>query len=416
MTSPPGSPASPGRRRNAVRSWLAVILGAGALFVSAWIVLPPPAGFLLVLAAAAPEVSAWLGVVAALALLLARPRLRPDPVARVAAICALLALACVASVFARFPSTARAVAVALRGATGGDPLLLVPGEVRAAIRPAPLDVAQLFRGLPRVDALVDSDIPFDSAAASSLLLDIYHPMQRGRYPVVVQVHGGAWQQGSPHENEDFARRLTAMGYAVVSLDHRRAPEYQWPAQLQDIRAGLAWIRDHSGRYGFDTARVALLGRSSGAQLALLAAYAPGPLGIRAVVSYYGATDLTAVYRQPPFPDPAHVRTIEEALFGGPPEELAAVYRDASPIAHVRASVPPTLLLQGRRDNITEARWSRALRDSLRAAGATVAYLEIPWAGHGFDIVPNGPSGQLALYNVQRFLAWAMARDVGATTH
>lgn len=409
-------PANSRRRRNGFRSWLALIIGVGVLFVAVWIVLPPPIPLLFAFAVAAPELSAWLGVGAVIVLLLARPRLRTDSLARFAALCAVLTLAGAASVLARFPATARSVDVMLRSTTGGDPLLLAPAGVRAAVRTAPLDVVQLFRGMPHVDALVDSDIVYDSATVPRLTLNIYHPMQRGTYPVVVQLHGGAWQQGSAHENENFARRFTTMGYAVVSLNFREAPASRWPVQLQDVRTGLTWIRDHRGRYGFDTSRVVLLGRSSGAQLALVAAYTGTPLPIRGVVSYYGPTDLAGMYAQPPLPDPVNVPGLEAVFLGGPPDEKADAYRDASPIAHVSGSVPPTLLVQGGRDNIVEARWARALRDSLRADGATVAYLEIPWAEHGFDRVPNGPSAQLALYTVQRFVAWAMARDAGVTRH
>ena len=405
-------PSPSARRRSSFRAWLSLVLAVATLFLAAWIFLPPPNVALLTLAVGAPEISQWLGVAALVALWLARPRLRADRVARVAAACAMGALGCAASVFVRFPATARSFDAELRAATGGDPLRSVPGEIRATLRPSALSVSDLFRGIAPGAALVDSNVPLGSPDGVPLTLDIYRPLQRGRYPLVAQIYGGSWQRGAPGADAAFARWLAAQGYVVVALDYRHAPQYQWPAQMDDIRAGLTWIRERAGRYGVDTSRVAIIGRSAGAQLALMAAWTPGPLTIRAVISYYGPADLSDAYRNPPRPDPLHIRGIQEAFLGGTPDEDPDGYRDASPIAHVAGALPATLLIQGRRDNIVEPRYGRALRDSLRAAGSTVAYLEIPWAEHAFDMVFNGPSSQLALYNVQRFLAWAMARSAG----
>jgi acetyl esterase/lipase len=153
--------------------------------------------------------------------------------------------------------------------------------------------------------------------------------------------------------------------------------------------------------------VALIGRSAGAHLALLAAYRPGPLSVRAVVSYYGPTDLVDAYAHPPHPDPLHIRKTEETLFGGTPNELPARYREASPITYATHPLPPTLIIQGKRDHTVEARYGARLHERLVATGTTSIYLEIPWAEHAFDAVFNGPSSQLALYHTERFLAWAL---------
>jgi acetyl esterase/lipase len=199
---------------------------------------------------------------------------------------------------------------------------------------------------------------------------------------------------------------------VFAIDYRHAPGARWPAQLDDVRLSLAWIRDHARDYDADTARVAVMGRSAGAHLALLAGFTAGPLPIRAVVSYYGPIDLVDSWQNPPHPDPIHVRAVEETLIGGPPDQFGAAYREASPIGWATRPQPPTLLVYGARDHIVELRYAVRLRDRLAAAGTTVALLDIPWADHAFDEVFNGPSSQLALYHTQRFLAWAMAPGNG----
>jgi acetyl esterase/lipase len=135
-----------------------------------------------------------------------------------------------------------------------------------------------------------------------LTLDIHRPATTaGRYPSVVQIYGGAWQRGAPGDDAPFAAYLAARGFVVFAIDYRHAPEWQWPAQIEDVRAALGWIREHGGEWGADVSRLALLGRSAGAQLATVAAYERGgfrvtfdssdfsdfsDFSVRAVVRYY----------------------------------------------------------------------------------------------------------------------------------
>jgi acetyl esterase/lipase len=78
-------------------------------------------------------------------------------------------------------------------------------------------------------------------------------------------------------------------------------------------------------------------------------------------------------------------------------------------SHAAHRAPPSLLIYGGRDHIVLPRFGAMLDAHLRAVDATSVFLEIPWAEHAFDVLPNGPSGQLALYYTERFLAWALTR-------
>jgi acetyl esterase/lipase len=151
----------------------------------------------------------------------------------------------------------------------------------------------------------------------------------------------------------------------------------------------------------------MIGRSSGAQLALVAAYQAGKPLVRAVASYYGPVDLVEGWRQPPRPDPLGTRAILETYLGGTPDSVPVAYHDASPVTYAGPRVPPTLLIYGSRDHVVEARFGRQLHDRLQQAGAISVLLEIPWAEHAFDLLPNGLSGQIALYYTERFFAWAL---------
>jgi acetyl esterase/lipase len=224
----------------------------------------------------------------------------------------------------------------------------------------------------------------------------------------VQIYGGAWRGGAPGDDPVVATYLASRGFVVFAIDYRHAPQWQWPTQIEDVRAALRWVREHASEYDGDASRLALFGRSSGAHLAMLAAYEPGAPLIDAVVSFYGPVDLVDGYRNPPVPDPIAVRPIQEAFLGGPPYRVPDRYRAASPITYVTRPQPPTLLIYGSRDHVVRARYGRMLDERLRATGTTSILLEIPWAEHAFDALPSGLSGQISLYYTERFLSWAIA--------
>ena len=179
---------------------------------------------------------------------------------------------------------------------------------------------------------------------------------------MVQIHGGSWRNGDPGDYSDFAQWLTNAGYVVFSIDYRRAPEWKWPTQIADVDSALAWINAHANEYEADTNRIVLLGRSAGAHLAMLAAYTRQRPSIRGVISLYGPIDLADAYRNPPRPDPLHIRAIDDDFIGGPPDKFPEQYADASPMTYATSdrghSLPPTLLIYGGRDNVVEAKYAR----------------------------------------------------------
>jgi acetyl esterase/lipase len=389
------------------RPLVSLALAATVLFLASWIVLPPPIYPLLLLAVGAPEISLWLLGLAVLAGALALPDVRRFRAARIATGLAALAIVLASIPLIQFAGIARRFDVAMRSALGEHYLAEVRGPVRREMRQRPLIVADLFRGIDPAPARVTRGVVFAHHEGVALTLDIYGSPTSGPAPAIVQIYGGAWQTGAPSANGAFARYLAAHGYVVFAIDYRHAPRWQWPAQLTDVQAALAWVRVNGARYGADPARLALVGRSSGGQLAMVAAYSPGAPAVQAVVSYYGPVDLIEGYRHPPRPDPLHVRGVEQVFLGGTPEQQPLRYHTASPITYVTRPLPPTLLIYAGRDNIVEPRFGAMLQRRLRATGTTSVLLEIPWAEHGFDAISNGPSAQLALFETERFLAWAL---------
>ena len=396
-----------GRSSARALSSIALALAAGVFFVAAWSFLPPPSYFFLALAVAAPEIGAWLVLVASVAVVLALPALRTRRSARVAAVLALATIVAACLPLLRFEGASRAFEQTMRERLGADYLAVVPDELRSRMHSASLDAGELFSGLDTWEARIVRDVVYAAPEGHALTLDVYQPMIAGRQPTIVQIYGGAWQRGAPGDDERYARYLAARGYVVFAIDYRHAPQWQWPAQLDDTRAALGWIAAHADEYGADMARLALIGRSSGAQLALTAAYVPDSIPVRAVVSLYGPTDLATGYREPPWPDPLHVRAVEEAYLGGTPDDQPERYANASPISYATRPLPPTLLIYAGRDHVVMPRFGAMRDERLQATGTVSVLLTIPWAEHAFDAVTGGPSAQLALAHTERFLAWAL---------
>ena len=387
-------------------TWL-LIPAIALCLISIWIVLPPFHAGLLPLAVGAPEVSPWL-LLASLGLC----ALTFNAAAVVPAARAALGFAIVAAMLSAYPLGRSAFTLvsfdrAMEEGLGRDYLEQIRPPAKAVLRGHALSPMDFVRGIGRVDVLVRRGVEFARPGGVSLTADIYRPPGAGPHPVLLQLYGGAWQRGTPGDNASFASWFASQGYLVVAIDYRHAPDATWPAQIQDVRTALGWVLAHSSEYEADRSRIALIGRSAGAQLALVAAYEAGMPLVRGVVSYYGPTDLSEGWRQPPRPDPLDVRSILETYLRGTPDTAAARYSEASPVTYATARVPPSLLVYGARDHIVAPRFGRELDARLREAGARSVLLEIPWAEHAFDVVPNGVSGQIALYYTERFLGWAL---------
>ena len=202
----------------------------------------------------------------------------------------------------------------------------------------------------------------------------------------------------------MSRALASRGFTVAAIDYRHAPRFTFPAQLDDVRRSLALLCDSAASWGINPTRIALLGRSAGGHLAELAAFMPGGPRVRAVVGIYVPFDLVRGYRELPDPDPIDVRSALRGFLGGTPDDMMARYRAASPSSYVRAGLPSVLLVYGARDHVVKPAFNRAAAAALRGAGVRVVQVEVPWAEHGFDMVPAGVGAQLTFAVVTQFLS------------
>ena len=238
-----------------------------------------------------------------------------------------------------------------------------------------------------------ADIEYARAGDQILKLDLYVPAAE-RAPLLVWLHGGRWEVGSKDRMPLTA--LVDRGYAVASLDFRPASTARFPGQVHDIKAALRFLRSQSARYGYDAARIGILGESSGGHLAALVGTTnghpdlEGTLGehldtssdVDAIVSYFGAADLMTILAQST-PYGVGVRTPAlKTLLGSLPEENETLARLASPVFHVDASDPPLLLLHGDQDPQMPINQSHELEGAYERLGLDAKLIVVHGAGHG----------------------------------
>lgn len=223
-------------------------------------------------------------------------------------------------------------------------------------------------------------------------------------PIVIDIHGGGWHYGSPNDDEIFSCFLADKGYAVFSIPYRFAPAFTFPTQLDDVRKAIAWIHANASEFGADSARIVLMGRSAGGNLALLAGYTSHDVKISGIVSFYPATHLKEMYVDPPEPDPHNVPLTIAEFLGGTPDQVPEKFALASPVTFVTTALPPTLQLQGARDKIQKPRFPRALHEQLIQHRNVSILVELPWSHHSFDFVYFCPGGQLARHYIEQFLS------------
>jgi acetyl esterase/lipase len=265
---------------------------------------------------------------------------------------------------------------ALLGVTG----LLVRGEV--ARDPLPGDVVAY------------TDLVYRRDGRRTERLDVYVPARvppRGGWPAVLAIHGGGWRGGNKRGYGQMAAALVEHGYVVAALDYAlSAPGApSWPANLEDLRAAVRWLRRNAAVYNTDPNRIAVMGASAGGHLAALLATSPDDASteaepetsarVQAVIDFYGPTDLTALAETSRRAGPSL-----KLFLGGGLRDVPDRYRAASPVGHVTPDTPPMLIIHGEDDLLVPIDQSRRLAAALDQAGVPHQLIVVPGARHGFD--------------------------------
>jgi acetyl esterase/lipase len=386
---------------------LFLLLSFTSFFLSLWIFIPAPTVPLMTLSVGMPEISPWLLLVdlgLAIALLIFALLFGFRWTVWVALVLVVAAFVMAMMPLSQVQQVQNAADRAMASVVESG---RVPENVRSKWRSTPFVLSDLFGGIAKRGIRSKPGITFATPDGVDLKLNVYQPEQVGNYPAIVVIHGGAWQRGNANQDAAFNHYMAAQGYVVWAITYRHAPKYHFPAQIDDVLEALEFIKQNAVEYETDLSRMAIMGRSAGSQLAMLAGYQSSPIEFRAVVGYYGPVNLTAGYYEVPTPDPIQSRSTLKAFLGGTPDEFPHLYEQASPLLLVKPQLPPSLLIYGGRDHVVQSKYGRALGLALREQGNQAVFIEIPWADHVFDAVFSGVSNQLALYYTERFLGWAL---------
>jgi acetyl esterase/lipase len=223
-------------------------------------------------------------------------------------------------------------------------------------------------------------------------------------PCVVVVHGGSWKSGDNKQLPELNAYLANAGYHVAAINYRLAPKYRSPLPIEDVKNALSFLKSNSRELQIDPTKFVLLGRSAGAQIALVAAYTLNEPGLKGVVDFYGPADMVWGYSLPANPLVLDSRKVMEDYLGGTYSEVPKNYLSSSPVNYVTKSSVPTLIIHGENDVLVAYEHSIRLQKALNQHGIRNYFLSLPWATHGFDYSLNGLGGQLSTYAVEQFLA------------
>jgi acetyl esterase/lipase len=219
---------------------------------------------------------------------------------------------------------------------------------------------------------VEKDIVVGKGGDTDLHVDVYHPSAgTEKRMALVHLHGGGFARGSKDTLAAKVKPITQRGYVSIAAQYRLSGVAKWPAQRDDVKNAIQWTRSNANRLGIDPNRIAVVGYSAGAYLALFAAGQPEN-HLAACASFYAPTELA--------------QNFVDALFG--PGTDAAAVKAGNPLTYVKAGYPPTVIFQGLADTLVAPETSINLLATMRAANIPAELHTFAGVPHEFDMHPE----------------------------
>jgi acetyl esterase/lipase len=249
--------------------------------------------------------------------------------------------------------------------------------------------------------ILHGNVPYNNDTLSKHLLDIYLPAgAKGKIPLIIFVHGGAWLVNDKYADIGYMKKtvsaIVGSGYALASIDYRFSTQSIFPAQMQDCNRAVSYLIDNAGKFGFDTAKIAVMGFSAGGHLASLMGLAKNnniasffmpqsntSFNFKAVIDFYGPAELIL------FPGNNDIKSPESILIGATPISRPDLAKAASPVTYVDKNDPPFLIIHGEKDDMVSPKQSMLLSSWLTIAGVpneVVIVKDAPHYGEMFDAV------------------------------
>ena len=244
------------------------------------------------------------------------------------------------------------------------------------------------------------NVQFSALDGDVLSGDYYAPVDEGRYPALVALHGGAWKVGTAEGYQYWGRYLAQRGYVLFSINYRlmQGATNRYPVAVHDARAAVQFLRSQSATLKVDPNRIGCMGDSAGAHLAALVAlagdsapfcvalqgdpYAGVSTKVKVAVGVYGVYDLLAQWRHDQLVRPRD--QITEAWLGKTPMESKQLFYEASPLTYTTVDKNHTafLVVWGTEDDVADPRTqSKAFVTALKQAGFFVRTTIVSGAPH-----------------------------------
>ncbi|RAJ09972.1 acetyl esterase/lipase [Arenibacter echinorum] len=231
------------------------------------------------------------------------------------------------------------------------------------------------------------DLVYKTIDSTSLKLDIYqHKAIKKDAPLIIFIHGGAWEKGKKSNVLHYLISYAQKGYVTATIQYRLSGVAKYPAQILDVADAIQWLKSHAKDYNINVNKVAIAGGSAGAHLAMQYAYSHSsntmddngiPTNVQAVINIYGPSDLTT--------EIAKKEKRVHRLFGKTYEEAPEMYKQASPILYVNKDSPPTISFHGTLDELVPYGQSKKLHETLQSYGVPSYNHELKGWPHAMDL-------------------------------
>ncbi|MBL9144268.1 MAG: alpha/beta hydrolase [Verrucomicrobiaceae bacterium] len=248
------------------------------------------------------------------------------------------------------------------------------------------------------------DIEYSNPDNQHLQVNLARPKNTsGLLPAIVCIHGGGFRAGKRESYDKLCLTLAEHGYAAITVTYRLAPQYKFPAAVQDCKTAVRWLRAHAAEYQIDPNRIGVTGGSAGGHLAQFLGVTAGvkqfegegnndqSSAVSCVVNYYGPSDLTKSYGKSV--DAAEVLPL---FFGGDLSTKLKEHIIGSPLYWVTPLAAPTLCVHGTEDPYVAFEQATWIVDKLKASQVEATLMPIEGAGHGFKKPEDATRAEKAL--------------------
>ncbi|MFH0970479.1 MAG: alpha/beta hydrolase [Candidatus Diapherotrites archaeon] len=274
-------------------------------------------------------------------------------------------------------------------------VLLIVFAIMVAAQSVPAGQAIVQKGVSGVKVIYD--IPYATVGTETLKLDVYTreipKVTPGKptnaFPAVVYIHGGGWTGGDKSLCGNFCRALAEEGFVAISINYRlsTSSSNHFPAAIHDSKGAIRWIRAHAAEYKIDPTRIAVVGSSSGGNLASLVGTSygiselEGTVGgnleqrsnVQAVVDLFGVVDFPALSGSGPI----------TTYMGCAYRDCPSAWALASPVTHVSGGDSPFLILHGVPDSTLDYTMSKAFHQQLLSNGVSSTLILDRLLGHSY---------------------------------